>query len=594
MFRKPLVFKNQTGRRSLKAFLRETSGNVILMMGLSAIPIFLAAGAAVDAARITQEQAMFHAAAESAALAVATDDRSATEGLSTADKAARIVVLEGFALEYLKANYESSAAAQGEITVHVTVTGQEVNLKSDLRFPTTLMSLAGIDEVILHADTSVKKAMRPIELVMALDTTGSMDTSNKLVDAKAAAHTLLTTLFEGSLASKPRSEFLRVGLVPFSGAVKLDKAAYDFNINWIDTGGTGPYSKLNLNAIGTTPAAWNNYYAWSQLKSNATTYQSWNGCVETRKNGSTVTTDYNVNDVAPVSTSPDSLFPAYFNPDAYGTTVAINSYGTSWIGGTSTSAVGSECLGLTSGASGTCASTSTTNIYVKQENYRKYIDFVAGTESANPATTTSSYLGPWGGCAVSKMVPMTYDRAKVETGIDAMRSHGITVIPEGLAWAWRAISPTEPFTKVEGSGSLAATTLAPYGDPRWQKILVLMTDGDNNVNSGSYTLNDTRYSAYGFGSESLTNNRFGTTSSSGHDTALDTYMSSLCTKIKAAGITVYVASFGTDVSAASKTKLSNCSSGTGYYTHASTGPALQAFFDHIGQDVLNKSIYVSK
>ena len=53
-----------------------------------------------------------------------------------------------------------------------------------------------------------------------------------------------------------------------------------------------------------------------------------------------------------------------------------------------------------------------------------------------------------------QIVPMTHDRGKIEDGIDAMTADGNTVIPEGLAWGWRTLSPGEPFTKVEGSGGI--------------------------------------------------------------------------------------------------------------------------------------------
>ena len=51
---------------------------------------------------------------------------------------------------------------------------------------------------------------------------------------------------------------------------------------------------------------------------------------------------------------------------------------------------------------------------------------------------------------------------------------------------------------------------------------------------------------------------------------------------------------GSGVSTATKTRLQSCSSGTGYYQHATAPSDLAAFFNHIGQDVINKSIYVSK
>ena len=125
--------------------------------------------------------------------------------------------------------------------------------------------------------------------------------------------------------------------------------------------------------------------------------------------------------------------------------------------------------------------------------------------------------GPWSNCAKTPIVPLTYNRANVEAGINAMTANGPTLIAEGIAWGYRVLSPTEPFTKVEGTASIPADTIATYGHPRWRKIMVLMTDGDNDLSPGSYAVNGTTYSAYGRGKETLANNRFGTTTNSAID-----------------------------------------------------------------------------
>ena len=103
---------------------------------------------------------------------------------------------------------------------------------------------------------------------------------------------------------------MRVALVPFAAGVRLNPNAYDFNLNWIDTTGANPLSKLNFN-----DTTWNNYTTWGKLKKTSSTYHTWNGCVEARMRGDdAANTDYNVNDVAP--TSGVTRFPAYFAPDS--------------------------------------------------------------------------------------------------------------------------------------------------------------------------------------------------------------------------------------------------------------------------------------
>ena len=49
------------------------------------------------------------------------------------------------------------------------------------------MSLTGIDEIELSSHSQIMKAMRPIEMVLVMDTTGSMATDDKIGGAKTAA-----------------------------------------------------------------------------------------------------------------------------------------------------------------------------------------------------------------------------------------------------------------------------------------------------------------------------------------------------------------------------------------------------------------------
>ena len=495
-------------RRKLKAFRNDCLGSVTHITAVAAIPMMLAAGAAIDTVRINREQVAFTAAVDSAALAVASDDRASLAGLSESQAATRIAELEAYAKEYMNENYTPQFGSTPLLDVKVEITGQYVELTANHDFPTTIMSLTGIDKINLVAKSQIMKAMRPIELVLVMDTTGSMSSSGKIAGAKTAARDLLSTVYGGSLAQVPESEYLRVALVPFAAGVRLDKNAYDFNLGWVDTTGLNPLSKLNFNS-----STWNNYTAWSQLKRTSSAYHTWNGCVEARMRGSdSAGTDYNVNDAAPTSSTPATLFPAYFAPDSpsFGSSSSYGSYANdTWSGSyIPESGTPSEVAGMTTTQRN---DTSTAGLIYRQQNQAKYVNRNIGSESLTSATE-----GPWKGCAKTPIVPLTYDRANVEAGITAMAAAGNTLIAEGVAWGWRVLSPTEPFTKVEASSSFPADTISTYNHPRWMKVMVIMTDGDNDISAGVDSLNGTTYTAYGRGKETLADNRFGTTSDSKH------------------------------------------------------------------------------
>jgi hypothetical protein len=570
--------------RKLKAFRSNCLGSVTQIAAIAALPMVLATGAAIDTVRINREQVAFDAAVDSAALAVAADDRASLAGLSEAQVTARLAELEEFAKKYMAENYTPQYGSSEEMDVDIDITGQYIELAAKHSFPTTIMSLTGIEEIELAARSQIMKAMRPIELVLVMDTTGSMASSGKLDGAKTAARDLLNTVYGGSAASYPESEYLRVALVPFAAGVRLNPSAYDFNLNWIDTTGANPLSKLNFN-----DTSWNNYTTWAKLKKTSSTYHTWNGCVEARMRGDdAANTDYNVNDVAP--TSGVTRFPAYFAPDSpsFGNSSSYGSYANdTWSGSyIPESGTPSEVAGMSTSQKN---DTSTAGLIYRQQNQAKYLNRNIGAESLTSATE-----GPWKGCAKTSIVPLTYKRANVEAGITAMVAAGNTLIAEGVAWGWRVLSPTEPFTKVEASTSFPADTISTYNHPRWLKIMVIMTDGDNDISAGVDTLNGTTYTAYGRGKETLADNRFGTTSDSSIMGKLDDAMAAACTQAKAEGIELYVTSFGTGVSSATKAKLQACATDADNYAHATSSADLAAFFNHIGQDVLNKMIYVSK
>ena len=569
------AFMGSTSRK-LKAFRNNCLGSVTQITAVATLPMLLAAGAAIDTIRINREQVAFDAAVDSAALAVAADDRASLQGLSDAQVTARIAELEEFARKYLAENYTPQYGSSQEMPVDIEITGQEIDLTASHSFPTTIMSLTGIDEINLTSSSQIKKAMRPIELVMVMDTTGSMATDNKITGAKNAAKSLLDTIYAGSVASVPESEFIRVGLVPFAAGVRLDKNAADFDLGWIDTTGVNPLSKLHFNN-----AAWHNYMAWGQMKTSSTTFLQWNGCVEARIRGDEASgEDYNANDAAPSLFTPATLFPAYFGMDE----PAVSGYGynNNYISGSGTP---NETTGLAS------TSTSYTNHLNRQENTAKYVNKVITAENM-----TSENAGPWRGCAKSKVVPMTHKRSDIVDGINAMTAAGNTLIAEGLAWGMRVVSPTEPFTEVQGTASIPAATISPYNDVRWMKTVVLMTDGDNQLSAGTTTLNGTVNSAYGRGKEPTGSgyNRFGTTSNSSIMTALDDALIDVCNKIKANNVELYVTSFGDGVSSATRARLQSCATDADNYQHATSSADLQAFFNHIGEETLNKAIYVSK
>jgi hypothetical protein len=174
--------------------------------------------------------------------------------------------------------------------------------------------------------------------------------------------------------------------------------------------------------------------------------------------------------------------------------------------------------------------------------------------------------------------PLTNVKATITTAINAMVAGGNTVIPEGLAWGWRVLSPGPPFTQG-----------APYGDQTTIKVLVLLTDGANNV-YGDIGHNHSQFSAYGYAASGW----LGATDGSQTRQVLDAKTTALCNNIKAdkdgnvatQDIYIYTISFQV-ADGATRTMLQSCATppancpGNQCYYDSPTATTLQGAFANI-------------
>nr|WP_246771196.1 vWA domain-containing protein [Aestuariivirga sp. YIM B02566] len=537
--------------RLLHRFAGDARGNVAIFTALAALPLLVAAGVAIDTARASRSHNTLQVAVDSAALAAASSDKVNMAGLTTAQKATRKKELENLARNYVKSNYADEGA---EATITVDVTDTTLTVTGQKLYPTTLMGLVGYKTVDIDARAEVNLQggiSENIEIILVMDTTGSMDQNNRLRDAKQAAKDLITTVL-GDAKSDSKVKF---ALVPFSGSVNV--GADKLNSGWIDTTGKASVSKVNF-----TDTNYHNMQAWNDMKyvnsKGQTVPLPWNGCVEARLG------NLAVNDTVPTAATGDTLFTPYMAPDE------PDSFYNNYI---SQSNEEKDLTGSKTDAK-------------RQANQVKY--------ATKTFTSLTGATGPWSNCAASAIVPLTTDRSVIESGIDAMQARGSTVLPEGLMWGWRVMSPNLPFT--EG---------AAYTDKKWRKVLVFMTDGENDVGAGLNSLNGSYYTAYGFATAPTAKNRFGTTNSSSANSQLDSKLTTACTNLKAnaepredpknkaktiPSIEVYTIAF--QAPSAAKTLLKSCATSEGYYIDAANGTELKDAFKAIGARL--KTMYLSK
>ncbi len=521
-------------RAGLPAFMRrfsvEQSGATIIIFAIGFSVVALAAAIAIDYGRVEIEHARMQRAIDAAALAAA--HRLGQPDQDESGQAA--------AQAFFKANVPEGSKLAIEDMKLDPVAGS-VTITAGGRHPTTFMAAFGVKDMGLGAGTKVVRGDGTVEVALVLDNSGSM-AGTPIAELKAAASNLVDVVFAGAAGN----EKVKVGVVPFAGSVNVGANRRDEA--WIDSEGVSPVHHENF------AEQRRRFQLFDQLNT------PWRGCVEARP------APYDVNDAPATSGTPATLFVPMFAPDEPD---SVNAGG------------GSYPNNYLSDFGGSCPAPEQICI---EYNKSKSKCNQYGPKPMTPAEAQSrmckyegagspSGLGPNYGCTTTPLIELTSYKEDVKSAIEGMVASGSTNIGEGLMWGWRLLSPEAPFT-----GGRA------WSEQKNQKVLVLMTDGQNTYSRYSTNQNWTFYGAFGFGVKG----RLGTTNTS---TALTSQMNAktraACTNAKQKGIVVYTIAFRLENDATTRALLSDCASDSSKAFAAKDGTALFHTFQAIGREISN-------
>ena len=196
------------------------------------------------------------------------------------------------------------------------------------------------------------------------------------------------------------------------------------------------------------------------------------------------------------------------------------------------------------------------------------------TNKYKSKSVSGTDVGPDFNCPPTAITAMTSTQATVNTAIDALTPKGSTVIPAGLLWGWRLLSPGAPFT--EGSA---------YSDEKYVKAIILLTDGENDVNQASNGINKSSYNAFGY----ARNGHLGNANGSNANATLDAKTLAVCSAIKSASVNlggkeeIRLYTIGFQVTAASQTLLQACATKPDMFYNSPSNSQLAAIFQDIAQ-----------
>lgn len=225
-----LVNALATLRRQFRAWRLDTAG-VVAMVIVFCLPAFVAAaGVALDLAQAYNIKTRLSAALDKAALAAGNTSGTPAE-------------IEDRINAFITANYPDLALGEAyDLTISTPSGVVDIAAKSRVR--TVFMGIFGQEYINVFAETIVKKEVSGLELVMVMDTTGSMaqtagGSQTKIEAAKEAANTLIDILY-GTASNVPK---LYVGVVPFSQNVNISPHYSSWTVsdsyNWGPAGWAG-------------------------------------------------------------------------------------------------------------------------------------------------------------------------------------------------------------------------------------------------------------------------------------------------------------------------------------------------------------------
>ncbi len=169
----------------------------------------------------------------------------------------------------------------------------------------------------------------------------------------------------------------------------------------------------------------------------------------------------------------------------------------------------------------------------------------------------SSWSTPNYSCVTAELQPLTNSQSTLQNVIDNLPTSGNTYSHLGMVWGWRVISPDFPFSEGES-----------YEHQDWTKTVILMTDGNNTI--------DSRYSGEGI---------TGDPGVSDSVTDENNKLAEVCQSMKEAGVRVYTVTFQSNINETTKDYYRTCATSTSMYFDAPSDQDLIDIFEEIANQL---------
>lgn len=271
-------------RHMIRRFREDQRGNILMLFGLSLVPLIGVVGVAVDYSRASNARQALNAAIDSAALMAARDAQKLTDAQLTAR-------INAWLKDNLPPEVQSEFTAA---TVTIDRTARTVKIVANADVPTTVARVLGSEKLPVSSTSQSTWGTNTIELALVLDNTGSMAQKNKMTALKAAAKDLIKIMQDATT----ETDQIRISIVPFNTQVRIARTFQ--NEQWMRYGLT---RKTNCRWVY---QGWNQVYTCDTETMTKTTWaKTSEGCITDRDQ------NYDVKDGGSYTAS-EQQFPAFW------------------------------------------------------------------------------------------------------------------------------------------------------------------------------------------------------------------------------------------------------------------------------------------
>lgn len=414
----------------LRVLPRAEGGNVAMIAAFVVPCIIAMAGIAIDLQNTVRQKSKVQAALDSAVLAGALGRQAGnTPGEVTTDVQV-----------YAQAMFDDQGGGLTCDTVAVSFDETNFDIYGSVRCEqvTYISSLIGHDKLVFNVKSTSTYGVGKLDVAFIFDVSGSMNSYNRLAQLKTAASAAIDELLPDSRER--------------DGTVRLAIASYNHSLN------AGPYinqvtDTITLSADGSNSTALDRYNTYNTRRmidqaSGKRFFYYQNG-----------TCNYNCGYASNWSWNAARRF---FDQTSLSNSCVHERTGTnaftdaapgsgSWIG----------------------AGNPRWNFYDSAND--KYNGWQNVENQGATGYGVGAYEGRHGTCMPSGPVPLTEDKDALKAHVNSLVAEGGTAGHLGIAWGWYLVSPEWAGIWPEASAPL------PYRQPQTSKAVILMTDGEFNI-----------------------------------------------------------------------------------------------------------------